>query len=458
MIPPPLVPNARTAAARSSRRWAFAAGPRLPIILAAGFLWLGPAWRNPRFLIALVAWDLVALAAWWWDLRRLPSPQEIVVARTFDAPPALETDLTVRIDVSNKGRCAIRACVLDAVPPTLRRDPPVLTLDVAPGTRGSAGYTIRPVRRGNTQFGSAWVRYSSAMGLAERWAEAGIAQTIRVYPSLEASRRLTLYLIRGRQSGLERLHKRQRGAGREFESLREYRDGDQWRDVCWTASARRGRLISRVYQIERDQVVWIVVDAGRLLQASIGALSKLDHAASAALGVAHVALHSGDRVGLLAYGRNVQQRVPPARGAGQLRLLLEALTDVTPERSEADHLGAARALLQIQKRRCLVIWITDLADTATTPEVIEGAMRIGSQHLVVFIAIGQSGLVAAAERAPADAHAMYRYVAALEVIGRRQLLLGNLRQRGAFTADVNAGSLAVTAVNQYLQIKERGLL
>lgn len=440
-------------------RWPFAFGPRFPILLLGGFLWLGPAWFNPRFLAALVAWDLLALAAWWWDLRGLPSPAQLTVARRWNAPAALDTEAMVRIEVANAGRRAIRARLLDHLPAALRASPPELTIDVPAGGRGSALYAIRPVRRGDVAIGGAWLRYVSPLALAERRAAAVIDQTIRVSPSLEESRRLTLFLIRGRQIGQERLLKRHRGMGREFESLRDHRDGDQWRDVCWTASARRGKLITRVYQLERDQVVWIVVDAGRLLQASVGRLSKLDHAVNAALGLAHVALQSGDRVGLLAYGHRVQHRVPPARGAGHLRALLEALTDVTAERSEADHLGAARALLEIQKRRSLVIWITDLADTATVPEVVEGAMRIGSHHLVVFVAVGQPGLHEAVERVPLDVPAMYRYVAALEVIERRQALLGTLRGRGAFTAEVQAGGpLAVTIVNQYLQIKERGLL
>ncbi|HKY31661.1 MAG TPA: DUF58 domain-containing protein [Candidatus Polarisedimenticolia bacterium] len=458
MIEAPLNPPARAAEARGTRRWSFAFGPRFPYILLAGFVWVGPAWFDSRYLAALVAWDAAAFVAWWLDLRRIPEPGALVVTRSFEDALALESDVRVRIEVANKGGRAITARLLDEVPVALRGAPPELTFDVAAGSRAMAGYAIRPQRRGNTSFGMAWLRYVSTMGLAERWAVAPIEQTIRVYPNLETSRRLTLYLTRGRQAGHERLHKRQRGAGREFESLREYRDGDQWRDVCWTATARRGRLISRVYRIERDQVVWIVVDAGRLLQASAGSLTKLDHAASAALGVAQVALHSGDRVGLLTYGRRVQQRVPPASGAGHLRLLLEALTDVRSERSEADHLGAARALLQVQKRRALVIWLTDLADTATTPDVVQGAMQIGSQHLVIFVAIGQTTLWTAAEDAPKDARAMYRYVAALEVLERRQLLLGNLRRGGAWIADVQAGSLAVAMVNQYLQIKERGLL
>ncbi len=153
------------------------------------------------------------------------------------------------------------------------------------------------------------------MRIAERWAIAPLTQTVRVYPNLEESKQDTIYLIRSRQIAMEKRHQRQRGQGREFESLREYREGDEWRDICWSATARRGKLISQVHRIERSQTVWIVLDAGRLLRARVLGLSKLDYAAGAALSLAQVALYSGDRVAMLAYGRRVQQRLPP--GAGQ---------------------------------------------------------------------------------------------------------------------------------------------
>src|SRR4029077_7314222 len=154
---------------------------------------------------------------------------------------------------------------------------------------------------------------------------------VRVLPDLEQARQQALYLIRSRQVEMERRRKRQRGQGREFESLRDYRQGDEFRDICWSATARRHQLTTRVFEIERSQAVWIVLDAGRLLRAEVRQeksdllLAKLDYACTAALSLAQVATQCGDRVGLLAYGRSIQQNVAAGRGALHLRNIVESL-------------------------------------------------------------------------------------------------------------------------------------
>jgi len=230
------------------------------------------------------------------------------------------------------------------------------------------------------------------------------------------------------------------------------------RDVCWTATARRGKLISRSYRIERSQTVWLVLDTGRLLRTRVLGLSKLDYSAGAALSLAQVAQYSGDRVAMLAYGRRVQQRLPAGHGAGHVRALLERLAQVRSEELEADHQRAAEMLLSLQKQRCLVVWLTDLSETAATPEVIESASRLARRHLVLFTVIGQPELRAALTERPASAREMFHYVAAQEVVHRRDVLLRTLRQQGALTLEVDPAKLSSAVVNQYLSAKERSLI
>jgi uncharacterized protein (DUF58 family) len=296
------------------------------------------------------------------------------------------------------------------------------------------------------------------MRIAERWAKVPLEQRVQVYPNLDEAKRQSVYLMRSRQIELEKRHSRMRGIGREFESLREYREGDEYRDICWTAAARRGKLVTRVYQVERSQTIWIVIDSGRLMRARIGDLSKLDYAANAALALAQVALYSGDRVGLMTYGRAVRQRVPADRGGLHLRQLMESLADVQEETSEADHLQAAGRLLTDQKRRSLVVWLTDLAETAMTPEVIDAASRMMPRHLVLFVVIGQPDLGELAAEEPKDAEQMFQIAAAQEVIHRRELLLARLRERGALALEVSSGTLSPALVNSYLEVKQRNRL
>jgi uncharacterized protein (DUF58 family) len=289
--------------------------------------------------------------------------------------------------------------------------------------------------------------------------------SVRVLPNLEQARQQTLYLIRTRQVAMERRRRRLRGQGREFESLREYRTGDEFRNISWTATARRSKLIPRVFQVERSQTVWIVLDAGRLLREQIvrgGAsslhLSKLDYAVDAALALAQVAMHSGDRVGLLAYGREIQQNRNAGRGASHLHSIVESLALVHPERYEADHGRAARALLSEQQRRSLIVWITDLAETAGTPDVVEYALQMTRRHLVLFAAIGQPDLNERVARRPESEEEMFRYIAAIEIVQRRELLLRRLRQHGVLAMELMPGALTASLVNQYLDIKDRSLI
>jgi uncharacterized protein (DUF58 family) len=453
-----LIPSAVKSHAKTGKRFPFAFGPRFFLLLLIGLVWIGPAWNDRRYLYAMFLWDAAVVAAWIWDLRRLPRPAQLEVHRLWNSPVQLALETMVRIELHCYGAVPIAAQVLDDVAATFRNETPELNISASLKESGSAEYSVRPRERGDAHFGNVFLRYQSALRIAERWAIAPIEQTVRVYPNLEESKRDTIYLIRSRQIAMVKRLQQRLGRGREFESLREYRESDELRDVCWTATARRGKLISRSYRIERSQTVWLVLDTGRLLRTRVLGLSKLDYSAGAALSLAQVAQYSGDRVAMLAYGRRIQQRLPAGHGAGHVRALLERLAEVRGEELEADHRRAAETLLSLQKQRSLVVWLTDLSETATTPEVIESASRLARRHLVLFTVIGQPELRGALTERPASAREMFHYVAAQEVVHRRDVLLTTLRQQGVLTLEVDPAKLSSAVVNQYLSAKERSLI
>jgi uncharacterized protein (DUF58 family) len=433
-------------------------GPRFFLLLVVGFVWLGAALFNLQFLYGLLLWDLFALAVWLVDLAKLPSPARLTVTRTWSEPAALSVSAKIILTLKNESRIGLRAFLLDNIPLQLRPEAPELAVAAPPQSEISQSYEIRPNRRGEAILGSVYIRYQSFFRIAERWAVADLNQNICIYPNLEEARRHSVYLIRSRQIEMEKRYSRKRGQGREFESLREYRDGDEFRNICWRASARRGKLITRLFQSERSQTIWLVLDSGRLMRTKVFGLTKLDYAVNAALSLGQVALGSGDRVGLLAYGRAVRHRVPPYRGTAHLRKLIEQLALVQEEPSESDHLQAVRLLLSTQTRRSLVVWITDLAETSMTPEVIEAAGQILSRHVAVFIVIGQPDLGELAAREPTSVPEMYLTAAARETAHRREVLLAGLRRHGAIAMEVDSGGVAAAAVNSYLEIKERNLI
>lgn len=453
-----LVPLNVAARAEKAGRIPVAFGRRFFLFLFMGLVWIAPAWREPRFLYALAVWDLVALALWAWDLSRIPKPGQLEVRRIWSEPLGLTKPMSVALEVHNFSSTPISAKMNDEAPDTFCRELPSADISAPGKGSGLGSYAIQPRSRGDAHFGDVWLRYESPLRIAQRWARAPLGQTVRVYPNLDEAQRLRIYLIRSRQIELEKRLKRQRGYGREFESLRDYREGDEWRDICWSATARRGKLITKVHQVERSQVLWLVLDAGRLLRARVGGLTKLDYTVEAALSLAQVAFYSGDRVALLAYGRKPQQRVGAGRGVPHLRALLESLAQVHAESFEGDHILAAEMLLSMQSRRSLIVWLTDLAETAATPEVIECAAKMAARHLVLLGIIGQPELRGLVAASPENASEMYRYTAALEIVQRRDLLLRRLRQQGVLTLEVDPTRLSTELVNRYLEVKERSLL
>jgi len=467
-----LIPLPATARAERRKRLAAAFGQRFFLLMAVGLVWLGAAFHDPRFYYALAAWDTIVLVAWAIDLASLPKPQQLTVTRRWTSAAALSVPNNLDLILENASRITLLATLIDNIPPHLRQEAPELALKCRARGEATTSYRITPTRRGDVALGAVYVRYQTPLRLAERWAVAHIEQKVCVYPNLEEARQHSVYLVRSRQIEMEKRHARIRGAGREFESLREYQQGDEFRDICWTAAARRGKLVTRIFQIERSQTIWLVIDAGRLMRArvtkllsgpgseasSADSLTKLDISVNAALSLAEVALGTGDRVGLLAYGRGVQKRMLPHRGSAHLRQMIQQLAYVHEESLEGDHLQAVSALLSTQKRRSLVVWLTDFPETAMTPEVIDAASEAASRHLVLFVVIGQPDLAALAASEPDSVTNMYRTTAAQEALYRREVLLAKLRQRGALAVEVSSAAASVTVVNSYLDVKQRNLL
>jgi uncharacterized protein (DUF58 family) len=360
--------------------------------------------------------------------------------------------------VRNTGDIAIDVTLIDYAHPTLCDKPPEIAEHVPPGREVRATYAVNPRDRGDVPMGVVVLWWRSGWKLAERWAISPLEQTVRVYPNLQESRREWNYLVRSRQTTIERRRLRRARGGRDFESLRDYQPGDERRDVCWTASARRAKLVTKVYVPERSQAVWVLVDGGRLQRARDGDRSMLDHAVMGALALSQVALASGDRVGLLTYGRRVHQRVSPGRGSAHLRDLVDALAVIKADSVEGDHAAAAAELMNAQRRRALVVWLTDVAETAGIPDVIEQATAMASRHAVLFAVMRHPAIQAVATEAPATPAAMYRLMAAQEALERRAALLSSLTRRGALIVEVSPSDLASGLVDRYLEIKDRGVL
>ncbi len=473
MIAPSLHPGPVRAAFEPRSRWAFGLTPRIVLLITVGFMGLIPGFWEPRLAYSMLAWDFLVLLFAFLDWLRLPAARELAGSRTWSNAPALDSATEIELTIENNSKLIVECRLVDDLPAALVAHPATQRLTAFPRVPARLRYKVEPRERGDWETGWLYLRYRSGLGLSECWARAPLTQTVRVYPALRTGEEQQIFLARSRQIDLQLRQARLRGLGRDFESLRDYREGDDLRDICWTATARRGGLITRQYQTERSQAVWIVLDCGRLMRSRVALAqpplqisghspspphSKLDYACTTAVALAQLALFSGDRVGLLAYGQNIQQRVLPGRGAAHLRQLIESLALVHAESGEADHLRATATLNRLQPRRSLILWITDLAETAMRPEVIDGAVQLLRRHVLLFVAMAQPEIESIAQARPKNIEQMFRAAAAQEMAARRELLLARLHEHGALTLDLNPEALTSTVLNNYLTVKERAMV
>jgi uncharacterized protein (DUF58 family) len=485
VISPSLHPEPVRAACERRSRWGFGLTTRTVALLVVGFALLIPGFWDGKLAFTMLAWDGLVLLAAALDGLRLPKASQFVAERSWSNAPALDSETEIQLSLENLGGVIVECRLVDDLPPALVEEPATIRLTAFPRVPAKVRYRVEPKERGDWETGWLYVRYRSGLGLFERWAKAPLTQTVRVYPALRTGEEQQIFLARSRQIDLQLRKAQQRGLGRDFESLREYREGDDLRDICWTATARRGDLITRQYQTERSQPVWLVLDCGRLMRSRVaitaprpdallggssslaggaGAApikrvhSKLDHACTTAVALAQLALYSGDRVGLMAYGQGIQQRLLPGRGAAHLRQLIEQLAQVRAEAGEADHLRATATLNRLQPRRSLILWVTDLAETAMRPEVIDGALQLLRRHVLLFVAMAQPEVDEIAAERPKNIDQMFLSAAAQEMAGRRELLLARLHEQGALTMDLTPEALTSTVLNQYLTVKERAMV
>ena len=448
----------------------------------------------------MVAWDALVLLLAILDAAMLSAPAKITVERRFESSPVLGERTEITIEVTQESNQILEMRVTDALDPALDAMPAAKRVLAYPRDTARVMIECTPNARGDVALGEVFLRYRGTLKLAERWASVDLRQNIRVYPRMERSPEDTqLYLLRIRQIALQKRRLRLRGPGREFESLREYQSGDEVRNIAWPATARRGKLITREFTTERSQQVWIVLDAGRLSRTAfevrrkanpgprsgtwgtqdagnrrsatggtwvntvrdedfVLTLTQLDQASGAAVALAQAVMQAGDKAALLVYGRGIQQQLLPASGAGHLRQFVDSLSQVKAEASEANHLSAAARLKHLQRRRGLILWITELADSARRPEVVDAAVDLARRHLVLLVVLGHPELRELAERKPDNVEQMFVSTAATEILERRREILARLRAQGVLVVETTPGTVKADAINEYLEVKARGLL
>lgn len=335
-----------------------------------------------------------------------------------------------------------------------------ITLEVPARTQKMVRYHVTPTRRGAFELSDHNLRYRSPLGLWIRQVRIPARTEVKVYPDVGAVRQYELLAREDRESSMFRTSKR-RGGESEFERLREYRRGDEYRSIDWKATARRQKIISREYQLESNQNVMLLLDAGRLMTAEMGGMSLFDHALNATLMLAHVAAKGGDNVGLLTFADDVRTYAPPEGGARAARRIVQAGYNLHPELIETNFEAAFQKLSVLVRKRTLVVLFTQILDDVAGKAIVRLARGLTPRHLPLFVLFRDADVDALLDpqaATKADEADLYVSSAAAELVSFRDRIIRELKKQGALVLDVPTGELTPQLMNRYIEIKARHLL
>lgn len=429
------------------------------LLIAAGLILLSLSWGRPMLRWAALAYDVALIALAIFDARRSQLPKGVRITREFSGRFAVGAQTEVHINVQNAQPHAISLFLKDEYPPQMKlSDLREAKLRVDGQSSAALVYGLTPPKRGRFEFGQIVVRFLSRFNLV--WCETRIGEptAVKVYPNMRRAREAELKALGARSLVASHRKTLWRGEGREFESLRDYVRGDELRHISWSATARRGKLTTRQYQIERDQTILIAIDGGRLMTARIEQETKLDSAVHAALALMSAAARAGDNAGLLVFGRRIKSFLPPGRGHDHIEAALEALYSVEPEMIEPSYSHAFEYIAANSKRRSLVILLTDLVDEEGSKELLTSLRLLRPRHLPLVVTIADRDLRAVVSTAPENARDLFTQSVAEEIMTLRETALRLVESQGGLALDVTAAALAPAILEKYLQVKERGLL
>jgi uncharacterized protein (DUF58 family) len=403
---------------------------------------------------AFAAIAMFALVDWAVSRRdRGPQVERLLPARLLKGKAA-----AIIYKLARPEAPSTTVCVLDELPGELGGDLVIEGVKVGPGRRAEVAREVLPRSRGRYQLGPTYLLWRSRLGLLQFRASMAGAGQVAILPPAAAVRRTGL-TQRSLREELGLRPRPARGEGTEFESMREYVDGDDPRHVDWHASARRGRLMVRQYQTERRQTVFVAVDTGRLMAARVDAISKLDHALECAVALAHASREYGDRIGFVAFDRELRTLVRPRSGANCAGALVQATLDLTAHQTEPSYRVLVETLAQCQKKRALVVVLTDFVEGSASSELESYLGVLARRHCVLLVALRDRLLAELDDREPEITRdRLYRRIALQDLALERAAALARIRRFGAQTLDLDPAGVTAPVLNRYLAIRQTALL
>jgi uncharacterized protein (DUF58 family) len=391
------------------------------------------------------------------DLALAGSVRALRVSRYGDTARRLDEVSEVGVLIVNTGGRRVRGVLRDAWPPSAQASPTRQLIDVPAGERRRWTTAIRPRRRTELQAGRVTVRSFGPLGLAARQGNHDVPWSLRVLPAFPSRRYLPeklakLRILDGRTAA------RVRGQGTEFDSLRDYVEGDDARSIDWRATARRSAVVVRTWRPERDRRIVLVLDTGRTSAARIDAAPRLDAALDAALLLGTLASRAGDRVDLIAVDDRPRLLSRGARDHGDpLSGLLEAMAGLHPRLVETDGRRLVAEVLRRVKQRALIVLFTTLDEAAITEGLLPVLPSLTRKHVVMLASVADPQVLAMVG-VHDDSRTVYDAAAAERTTAAHRRVTALLRRLDVEVVDAGPAEFASKVSDAYLALKAAGRL
>lgn len=402
--------------------------------------------------------NLVLVAVACVDLLVSPAPSVLDVERSLPEVLSVGASNPVTLQIRNRSihRLNVTAhddpgeqCTIEGLPQSVW---------IEAGKAGLLHYTIRPGQRGMARFEAVHIMYPSRFRLWLRRDVRPLRADVPVYPDIRAVHRYELLARQNRLAEIGLRSVRMPGQGREFERLREYRCGDELRQIDWKATARQQTLISREFTVERNQNIVIMLDCGRFMRNQHAGISCLDVALNSAILLSYIALGQGDNVSLLAFSSRVERYVRPVRGKAGIQAILHSTYDIAVSDHVSDYSMALEFLTRVQRKRALVVLMTFVTDERQL-RVIGSALKLRSlPYLPLCVLLQDESLQNMADRIPATDLEAFEAAAAAGILTGHYQEVAAMRDAGILLIDSSPRFLTERLLNEYLRIKARNLI
>lgn len=419
-------------------------------ILGYSFSWIYFASR----LILLVLVVLVLTDFLWLFFNQ----KKLAVQRKLPARFSLGDDNPVQVSIRSDFPMKISFEVIEELPLQFQKRDFLVNGQLAPNQSYQLNYLLKPLSRGEYNFGYTNVYVSSVLGFIQLRVNGSKPETVAVYPSFLSMRKLELMAISNRLEDLGVKRIRKVGLHSEFDQIREYVPGDDSRTLNWKATARRATLMVNQYQDERSQQVVSMIDMGRVMEMPFNGMTLLDYAINASLIISNTAMYKHDRAGLITFSDQVHSIVPPDRKGGHLQRILEVLYKQKTDFHEPSYERLYTTVSFKIRQRSLLILYTNFEGIPSMRRQLPFLKKLASKHLLLVVFFENTEVQQLANERSRNLEEVYVHNIARKFIHDKKLMVREMKRAGIMALLTPPESLSVNLINKYLEIKAREMI